>query len=263
MGRQLYSLELSDNNITGGLPAAWARQGMLFRLGLARNGLAGSLPREWGRMRSLLQLDLAGNALSGALPAEWRALRHATSLDLAANRLSGVLPAAWAGMASLQMLSLQGNQLSGVSLGEECGEGSRRCGGRRMACFLANLNPCFRVELIPQPAASSCHAEPTARPVSMHCDAVLAGGSSAVGPSGKPRISDQPWRQPCSLRQGAATACCGHPDIGRQQQGDRPGSPMQLASGCCRTAAVQGRGPGRATGGSTGRLAARGQPLLR
>ena len=65
------SLDLSYNQLSGTLPAAWGTAGGAFR-----------------------QLSLAGNYITGSLPASWAALAiNASGFDLSSNYLNGSLPA--------------------------------------------------------------------------------------------------------------------------------------------------------------------------
>lgn len=52
----LQVLDLSNNNLTGTLPDAWARMAFLSVLDLHNNSLNGTLPSVWAHQRSLLQL---------------------------------------------------------------------------------------------------------------------------------------------------------------------------------------------------------------
>jgi hypothetical protein len=55
-GVLLQVLDLSHNQLSSTLPAAWAQLAYLSVLNLAYNQLEGTLPPAWAEQRSLLQL---------------------------------------------------------------------------------------------------------------------------------------------------------------------------------------------------------------
>ncbi len=71
----LNVIVLSNNSISGSLPAQWADKGMgwgtsLERLYLGDNSLTGQLPQLWSDSNSLLnlaRLDLFNNRLTGSI----------------------------------------------------------------------------------------------------------------------------------------------------------------------------------------------------
>ncbi|XP_008803295.2 receptor-like protein EIX2 [Phoenix dactylifera] len=110
------ALDLSNNFITGGLPACQDESSFtkLATLNLANNNLSGKIPNSIGHLRFLETLHLNHNNLSGEIPL---ALRNCSSLiliDLGENMLSGRIPA-WIGddLSSLMFLRLHSNMFSG------------------------------------------------------------------------------------------------------------------------------------------------------
>lgn len=147
----LQQLDLSFNNITGGIPDSWTdtgsfpnlttlnlsgafnknttrdlpfqagQQGManLTVLNLALCNMTGSLTSTWGSGLSRLStLILSSNNLTGTLPMEWGSspgTHNLTELQLDSNALSGPLQPSWGQPGSftqLQRLNLASNKFS-------------------------------------------------------------------------------------------------------------------------------------------------------
>ena len=89
---------------------SWDR---ITRLDLSQNGLSGSIPAEIGDIASLRDLWLFGNELSGEIPAELGNLTHLEDLLLFDNQLSGEIPAEIGNLGNLHTLWLYNNELSG------------------------------------------------------------------------------------------------------------------------------------------------------
>lgn len=101
----LQALWLYGNQLTGKLPASWAKLKAIQEVNLYGNALTGSLPPEWSGMPATLKrLYLNGNRLSGELPGSWSALEGVESLSLASNGFSGSVPASWGSMAALKSM---------------------------------------------------------------------------------------------------------------------------------------------------------------
>lgn len=109
----VIGLTLSDNGLTGTLPATLSSLANLQLLDLEGNALSGSLPKTLGRMANLRALYLGLNQISGALPHELGTLARLQILDLPFNHISGTLPVELGNLASLQSLNLGGNQITG------------------------------------------------------------------------------------------------------------------------------------------------------
>lgn len=84
----LETLTMTDNAISGTLPAQWAAGFVnLQGLGMKVNRISGTLPPQWAKLR-ISHLALGSNSLSGSLPAAWGDMRcvrhlHAAALDRA------------------------------------------------------------------------------------------------------------------------------------------------------------------------------------
>ena len=95
---RVKNLELSDNNLTGRIPAAIGLLDSLFILHLRDTTLTGPIPPAIGRLRGLHDLILGGTRIDGPLPPE---MGNMTGLDyayLSGTRLSGPLPEALANL---------------------------------------------------------------------------------------------------------------------------------------------------------------------
>ena len=110
---RVTELYLTDNNLSGEIPAELGDLSSLQNLYLWQNNLSGEIPAELGDLSNLLVLFLEDNNLSGAIPAELGDLTNLQSLFLAQNGLSGEIPAELGDLTNLQTLDLQNNNLSG------------------------------------------------------------------------------------------------------------------------------------------------------
>lgn len=110
----LQSLDLEGNSISGPLPSTIGKLAQLQALHLALNQISGALPRELGNLSKLQVLDLPFNRITGALPVEIGKLASLQILDLGGNQISGVLPAQLGTLRSLIYLDLSGNRLTGA-----------------------------------------------------------------------------------------------------------------------------------------------------
>jgi Leucine-rich repeat (LRR) protein len=88
----MTSIDLSDNELTGEIPAEIGALVELKNLNLSRNRLSGHIPENIGRMRSLESLDLSWNQLSGVIPQSIASLHLLGHLNMSYNNLSGKIP---------------------------------------------------------------------------------------------------------------------------------------------------------------------------
>ncbi|MCO5566334.1 hypothetical protein L7F22_020011 [Adiantum nelumboides] len=113
--RQLRSLDLFDNDLTGSLPLSLFNSSLLptlTHLDLAFNELSGSLPPSLFISSALTHLYLSYNALSGPLP-KINSI-NLRKLDLSSNALSGAIPEAlYTQLPFLEELYLSDNSLVG------------------------------------------------------------------------------------------------------------------------------------------------------
>ena len=120
-GLRVTQLNLSDNALTGEIPAELGDLANLQQLWLYGNELSGEIPAALGDLASLNALYLNGNELSGEIPAELGSLTVLQYLWLYGNELSGEIPAELGNLASLLHLYLSQNELSG-EIPEELGD---------------------------------------------------------------------------------------------------------------------------------------------
>ena len=104
---------LTDNNLTGNIPASLSALSHLGLLILSQNHLTGSIPVELCQINSLYYFALDVNDLTGSIPAELGQLSNLYLVFLQDNDLTGIIPPELGSLSQLQLLALYGNQLSG------------------------------------------------------------------------------------------------------------------------------------------------------
>uniref|UniRef100_A0A0E0L7K1 non-specific serine/threonine protein kinase n=1 Tax=Oryza punctata TaxID=4537 RepID=A0A0E0L7K1_ORYPU len=88
----MKSIDLSNNYLTGGIPAEVGGLVGLKNLNLSKNLLSGHIPETIGNMSSLESLDLSWNQLSGVIPESMTSLHLLSHLNMSYNNLSGMVP---------------------------------------------------------------------------------------------------------------------------------------------------------------------------
>ncbi|VFQ44808.1 hypothetical protein [Desulfoluna butyratoxydans] len=106
-----FSLNLSNNNLQGMLPASLSQLSNLTSLDLSWNQLTGTLPENIGHMSQLRDLLLGGNQLSGPIPQSIGELTDLYSLQLDSNELKGIIPSSITKLKNLSHLMLEFNHL--------------------------------------------------------------------------------------------------------------------------------------------------------
>ncbi len=106
-------LELSDNGLKGGIPAAIGNLDRLLVLVLSGNQLTGPIPGEFANLRELVWLFLQSNELTGPIPTELASLRNLTYLYVHFNELTGAIPPELGRLPNLAFLRLGYNDLTG------------------------------------------------------------------------------------------------------------------------------------------------------
>jgi len=104
---------VSNNNLTGTIPASLGNLTSLTQLFLLGNQLTGSIPAELGNLTNLTHLELYSNQLSGSIPASLGNLSKLTALYLSSNQLNGTIPSSLGSLNKLASLWLYNNKLSG------------------------------------------------------------------------------------------------------------------------------------------------------
>ena len=110
---RVTGLGLSENELSGEIPAELGNLASLRSLALSRNRLSGEIPSELGNLASLEKLYLSSNKLSGEIPPELGNLASLEWLHLSSNKLSGEIPPELDNLASLEWLRLFRNELNG------------------------------------------------------------------------------------------------------------------------------------------------------
>ncbi|XP_039812629.1 receptor-like protein kinase HSL1 [Panicum virgatum] len=123
----LQRLNLSGNQISGGIPRSVAKLSQLTQMDLSRNQLTGEIPADLGAIPVLSLLYLSSNKLSGDIPPEL-ATPALTSLNLSSNQLSGQVPAGLA-TAVYDASFLDNPGLCTTAVGSGYLTGVRSCAG--------------------------------------------------------------------------------------------------------------------------------------
>ncbi|XP_014499714.1 LRR receptor-like serine/threonine-protein kinase GSO2 [Vigna radiata var. radiata] len=112
--KNMYTLDLSNNQIGGQLPECWEHLSSLEFLDLRNNKLSGKIPQSMSTLVNLQALVLRNNNLNGELPLTLKKCSNLAFLDVSKNLLSGPIPS-WIGenMQQLKILSLRVNNFFG------------------------------------------------------------------------------------------------------------------------------------------------------
>ncbi|EEF33999.1 Receptor protein kinase CLAVATA1 precursor, putative [Ricinus communis] len=110
----LTLLNLSSNLLNGSIPPELCRMGKLERVYLSNNSLSGEIPAALGDTPHLGLLDLSKNKLSGSIPDTFANLSQLGRLLLYDNQLSGTIPPSLGKCINLEILDLSHNQISGL-----------------------------------------------------------------------------------------------------------------------------------------------------
>ena len=111
---RLELLDLSQNDLTGAVPAGLGDLSNLRWLYLWRNDLTGPIPATLQNLARLEALSLGENGLTGAVPGWLGDLSNLRFLLLWENELTGTIPSALRDLHRLESLSLEGNGLTGA-----------------------------------------------------------------------------------------------------------------------------------------------------
>ncbi|XP_058089163.1 probable LRR receptor-like serine/threonine-protein kinase At1g56140 isoform X3 [Magnolia sinica] len=108
----LTNLDVSENYMTGPLPASIGNLTNLTSLNIGSNNFTGSLPPELGNLTSLQKLYIDSCGLSGQIPSTFVHLRKVNTLWASDNNFTGKIPD-FIGSWALTYLSMQGNAFEG------------------------------------------------------------------------------------------------------------------------------------------------------
>ncbi|KAK9081954.1 hypothetical protein Syun_030936 [Stephania yunnanensis] len=113
--QKLKTLRLWSNNLTGSLPYDLGNLSSLQIIDLARNFLEGGIPDSIGQLKSLYFLSLAGNHFFGPLPSSLFNISTLEVLELSSNGFTGKVPDNMGNMQKLRFLSFYRNNQLGSS----------------------------------------------------------------------------------------------------------------------------------------------------
>jgi len=109
--KSLEAVHLGSNNLSGRIPSSMGLLSNLASLHLHENKLHGEIPHSLQNCRSLLVFNVRNNHLSGNIP-DW--IPHTlTALQLRSNHFSGKIPPQLCQMSSLIILDIAHNAISG------------------------------------------------------------------------------------------------------------------------------------------------------
>ena len=110
---KVIEVNLSENNLTGDIPAEIADLVNLEVLDLHKNHLVGQIPDSIEHLQKLQVLDISYNKISGELPENIGHLEELEILSLFDNEIEGELPSSFYTIKTLKVVLLNGNKLSG------------------------------------------------------------------------------------------------------------------------------------------------------
>ncbi|KAF5742057.1 leucine-rich repeat receptor-like protein kinase TDR [Tripterygium wilfordii] len=110
---ELVDLNLSQNSISGRLPAGIFNLTNLRSLDISKNNFSGDFPSGIFSLQNLVVFDAFSNSFSGSLPVEVSQLEHLKVLNLAGSYIAGSIPPEYGTFKSLEFLHLAGNFLGG------------------------------------------------------------------------------------------------------------------------------------------------------
>ncbi|XP_044451499.1 LRR receptor-like serine/threonine-protein kinase FLS2 [Triticum aestivum] len=111
--QSLVDLDLSNNALEGEIPQCFQANTMKYLL-LSNNSLSGEFPMFIQNCTELVILDLARNVFSGSLPTWVGDLANLEFILLSHNMYSGNIPSSITRLKRLQLLDLASNNLSGA-----------------------------------------------------------------------------------------------------------------------------------------------------
>ncbi|KAE8706998.1 Leucine-rich repeat receptor-like serine/threonine-protein kinase BAM1 [Hibiscus syriacus] len=109
----LGQIRLSNNLLSGALPASVGNFSGVQKLLLDGNKFSGQIPAEIGKLQQLSKIDFSRNKFLGSMPPEICKCKLLTFVDLSRNELSGEIPTEITGMRILNYLNLSRNHLMG------------------------------------------------------------------------------------------------------------------------------------------------------
>jgi hypothetical protein len=113
MNNSLQTLDVGENQLTGGFPIAIGRLTELTTLFFDHNRFSGFLPKSIGALINLKFLHFEWNYFSGSTPIDFGNLTNLTQLYMFDNNLTGSIPAGVCSNTNLVELKLDCHEVSG------------------------------------------------------------------------------------------------------------------------------------------------------
>ncbi|KAH9328270.1 hypothetical protein KI387_000378, partial [Taxus chinensis] len=80
-----YGLNISNNRLTGTIPAALGNLHKLENIDLSSNNLSGKIPSTFDGLSSLRGVNISNNRLTGCIPSSWSRLMNSSSISVTGN----------------------------------------------------------------------------------------------------------------------------------------------------------------------------------
>ncbi|KAL1826048.1 hypothetical protein ACET3Z_012826 [Daucus carota] len=113
--KNLRVLQLESNDLTGQIPNEMGNLIQLLKFNLSNNHLTGDIPKSLGKLSLLNYFDLSRNKLKGSIPKDLGNCESLLSLNLSQNSFSEEIPSELGNLVQLQIgLDLSSNSLSGT-----------------------------------------------------------------------------------------------------------------------------------------------------
>ena len=112
-GKNIYSISLANNNLTGYIPEEIGELNNLRQLYLAFNNLGGAIPESIGHLKNLQNFSLLDNKIEGQIPESIGELKELNYLTLVDNRITGAIPSSICNLEKLKEVGLDNNRLRG------------------------------------------------------------------------------------------------------------------------------------------------------
>ena len=111
----VWNLDLKNNNLKGTLPAdnIFMEMGPTASFYLSENEISGNFPKAWAKNLTLQNLYLFQNKITGELPDQLFYLPFITSVRIEDNKMTGPIPAGVSRLMNNVQLMISGNDFSG------------------------------------------------------------------------------------------------------------------------------------------------------